>query len=57
MENRGHCTNCGRLIETMCFKGEKWCSDDCRKAIVFDEEGRKLTLKEARKRKKHQRRP
>lgn len=32
----GNCQNCGRPIEVAIFRGEDWCSDDCRKALGAD---------------------
>lgn len=30
------CENCGRKIEVTIFRGEGFCSDDCRKALGRD---------------------
>lgn len=30
---RGVCENCGRRITILIFKNERYCSDDCRKAL------------------------
>jgi hypothetical protein len=31
------CENCGREKLTMIYKGERWCCDNCRKALLTQE--------------------
>lgn len=30
---KNSCENCGNEIQVAIFKGGRWCSDDCRKAL------------------------
>lgn len=32
----GFCSNCGNKIAIQIFKGGRWCSDNCRKALGED---------------------
>lgn len=32
----GFCQNCGAEIVVMIFRGDYWCSEDCRKALVAE---------------------
>lgn len=47
-----NCKNCGNEIKIQIFKGEDWCSDNCRKAIQdllkapYDPIGQKVATSE-----------